>query len=134
MLRRPPRSTRTDTLFPYTTLFRSENSQELLLLFLLFGLAGLATFRFGSGPLSYVVPRFAFVGPLRRRFGTRKHWPASCGLGIAHIDERQHSRQRSGNRGQTKAATCPRKQFAANDVKVRLGEMTVDANRRLTRK
>src|SRR3546814_14730222 len=30
MLRRPPRSTRTDTLFPYTTLFRSE--RELVLL------------------------------------------------------------------------------------------------------
>src|SRR3546814_2714560 len=27
MLRRPPRSTRTDTLFPYTTLCRSERSQ-----------------------------------------------------------------------------------------------------------
>src|SRR3546814_4418545 len=26
MLRRPPRSTRTDTLFPYTTLFRSDSS------------------------------------------------------------------------------------------------------------
>src|SRR3546814_7900098 len=26
MIRRPPRSTRTDTLFPYTTLFRSRNS------------------------------------------------------------------------------------------------------------
>src|SRR3546814_8726331 len=26
MLRRPPRSTRTDTLFPYTTLFRSEKA------------------------------------------------------------------------------------------------------------
>src|SRR3546814_3619390 len=26
MIRRPPRSTRTDTLFPYTTLFRSEDS------------------------------------------------------------------------------------------------------------
>src|SRR3546814_13779945 len=26
MLRRPPRSTRTDTLFPYTTLFRSQRS------------------------------------------------------------------------------------------------------------
>src|SRR3546814_11860636 len=26
MIRRPPRSTRTDTLFPYTTLFRSENN------------------------------------------------------------------------------------------------------------
>src|SRR3546814_2684655 len=28
MLRRPPRSTRTDTLFPYTTLFRSSYSTE----------------------------------------------------------------------------------------------------------
>src|SRR3546814_15832616 len=27
MIRRPPRSTRTDTLFPYTTLFRSERLQ-----------------------------------------------------------------------------------------------------------
>src|SRR3546814_4185214 len=26
MIRRPPRSTRTDTLFPYTTLFRSRNN------------------------------------------------------------------------------------------------------------
>src|SRR3546814_5371543 len=28
MSRRPPRSTRTDTLFPYTTLFRSEDAQR----------------------------------------------------------------------------------------------------------
>src|SRR3546814_4428332 len=28
MIRRPPRSTRTDTLFPYTTLFRSTGSPE----------------------------------------------------------------------------------------------------------
>src|SRR3546814_14603535 len=27
MIRRPPRSTRTDTLFPYTTLFRSSDSK-----------------------------------------------------------------------------------------------------------
>src|SRR3546814_8888074 len=27
MIRRPPRSTRTDTLFPYTTLFRSDHQQ-----------------------------------------------------------------------------------------------------------
>src|SRR3546814_3891695 len=27
MIRRPPRSTRTDTLFPYTTLFRSEGGR-----------------------------------------------------------------------------------------------------------
>src|SRR3546814_4797502 len=29
MIRRPPRSTRTDTLFPYTTLFRSPLRQRL---------------------------------------------------------------------------------------------------------
>src|SRR3546814_18157393 len=29
MIRRPPRSTRTDTLFPYTTLFRSGDGREL---------------------------------------------------------------------------------------------------------
>src|SRR3546814_957572 len=29
MIRRPPRSTRTDTLFPYTTLFRSETNKIL---------------------------------------------------------------------------------------------------------
>src|SRR3546814_4804266 len=29
MIRRPPRSTRTDTLFPYTTLFRSYHHQRL---------------------------------------------------------------------------------------------------------
>src|SRR3546814_8875649 len=32
MIRRPPRSTRTDTLFPYTTLFRSELGQSAFLL------------------------------------------------------------------------------------------------------
>src|SRR3546814_15050263 len=29
MIRRPPRSTRTDTLFPYTTLFRSDHDQAV---------------------------------------------------------------------------------------------------------
>src|SRR3546814_1800612 len=29
MIRRPPRSTRTDTLFPYTTLFRSARAWEV---------------------------------------------------------------------------------------------------------
>src|SRR3546814_10509358 len=31
MIRRPPRSTRTDTLFPYTTLFRSHRAKELIM-------------------------------------------------------------------------------------------------------
>src|SRR3546814_12588129 len=30
MIRRPPRSTRTDTLFPYTTLFRSDDNERTL--------------------------------------------------------------------------------------------------------
>src|SRR3546814_18018441 len=37
MIRRPPRSTRTDTLFPYTTLFRSLCSIEIPLVGLGFG-------------------------------------------------------------------------------------------------
>src|SRR3546814_8298831 len=31
MIRRPPRSTRTDTLFPYTTLFRSTTAEYIAL-------------------------------------------------------------------------------------------------------
>src|SRR3546814_12955513 len=31
MIRRPPRSTRTDTLFPYTTLFRADGSGSAIL-------------------------------------------------------------------------------------------------------
>src|SRR3546814_6065812 len=30
MIRRPPRSTRTDTLFPYTTLFRSAHRRQVM--------------------------------------------------------------------------------------------------------
>src|SRR3546814_7551243 len=30
MIRRPPRSTRTDTLFPYTTLFRSDKDNRMI--------------------------------------------------------------------------------------------------------
>src|SRR3546814_16936783 len=32
MIRRPPRSTRTDTLFPYTTLFRSDQTAATIVL------------------------------------------------------------------------------------------------------
>src|SRR3546814_1299069 len=38
MIRRPPRSTRTDTLFPYTTLFRSTTSYIVIIAFLFKGL------------------------------------------------------------------------------------------------
>src|SRR3546814_18332152 len=41
MIRRPPRSTRTDTLFPYTTLFRSVHSVVTVLALALAGLQSL---------------------------------------------------------------------------------------------
>src|SRR3546814_9734373 len=40
MIRRPPRSTRTDTLFPYTTLFRSDAHRAAWLSWPSFGRAG----------------------------------------------------------------------------------------------
>src|SRR3546814_16342400 len=52
MIRRPPRSTRTDTLFPYTTLFRSSNIQ--------FGrLTVLA-------PITVIIERRRPIGPIAR--------------------------------------------------------------------
>src|SRR3546814_13509257 len=55
MIRRPPRSTRTDTLFPYTTLFRSEENkgQNLLPISFLRQLIG-----FYGDNLQMVVPRY----------------------------------------------------------------------------
>src|SRR3546814_3260330 len=47
MIRRPPRSTRTDTLFPYTTLFRSN------------GLAIGAGLRLGENIVYYVLTAFS---------------------------------------------------------------------------
>src|SRR3546814_16042113 len=44
MIRRPPRSTRTDTLFPYTTLFRSD-----LFLQMIGKAAGELEYRLGGG-------------------------------------------------------------------------------------
>src|SRR3546814_13278276 len=60
MIRRPPRSTRTDTLFPYTTLFRSVTAVKCALhLFLLLGaLIGLLgqEAAFASGPPAVSAP------------------------------------------------------------------------------
>src|SRR3546814_2013955 len=39
MIRRPPRSTRTDTLFPYTTLFRSRSGRMLAYMGMVMALA-----------------------------------------------------------------------------------------------
>src|SRR3546814_723802 len=43
MIRRPPISTRTDTLFPYTTLFRSVRKPAIVTLFVLFSMGWAVT-------------------------------------------------------------------------------------------
>src|SRR3546814_3094188 len=48
MIRRPPRSTRTDTLFPYTTLFRSH-------------------FNASSSALRHAEPIFETIGSLKKK-------------------------------------------------------------------
>src|SRR3546814_7664768 len=72
MIRRPPRSTRTDTLFPYTTLFRSIAIVDS-------GFLGL-----GPGKTYPSVPSFA-IAPMisiaRDESGTRCSRPAFIRLG-----------------------------------------------------
>src|SRR3546814_20255690 len=57
MIRRPPRSTRTDTLFPYTTLFRSKRLR---------GFLGVLVIAYGDRTLPgdksrHAAPRFDFL-------------------------------------------------------------------------
>src|SRR3546814_11918376 len=62
MIRRPPRSTRTDTLFPYTTLFRSRGAND------------------GGGHCTRLC--------LRSRLCLARRWPRS-GL-RSHLRKKQH--------------------------------------------
>src|SRR3546814_15533627 len=81
MIRRPPRSTRTDTLFPYTTLFRSHHRQWMVgdvhmdlcqrpprpadgieCLSAPLGQPFLACQRFGKNALQHMRPARAYIG------------------------------------------------------------------------
>src|SRR3546814_1448379 len=66
MIRRPPRSTRTDTLFPYTTLFRSADAEQAVVHGERAG--GLAAF--GAAPAE---ARYQSAGA-RRELGDRGRW------------------------------------------------------------
>src|SRR3546814_1805556 len=86
MIRRPPRSTRTDTPFPYTTLFRSCPSRNL------WG-AGARSGRTGAGRASggTDAERRAFPDvELRRRQGDRALWQrraeGALEIGRAHAE------------------------------------------------
>src|SRR3546814_3769452 len=72
MIRRPPRSTRTDTLFPYTTLFLSN---EEALLVPIVGMLFMMLFLPFAGALSDRVGRRAKTR--RRAAGSHRQRPAS---------------------------------------------------------
>src|SRR3546814_18861655 len=84
MIRRPPRSTRTDTLFPYTTLFRS---LQALGLGGFLGVVGAGLFdRFGLGAFDearVAEPSGKRVALLFRR-GEPLGYPRSFGVHIDH--------------------------------------------------
>src|SRR3546814_15606097 len=73
MIRRPPRSTRTDTLFPYTTLFRS-GEKEMALEQGVGGTEFGQNFIVGHGELFFCPVRrpWRASGFKRRRFASRK--------------------------------------------------------------
>src|SRR3546814_15957638 len=82
MIRRPPRSTRTDTLFPYTTLFRSAPTTPTTFEV---GTAGLLQSFGGSSGLKqrrrgllWSLPAFQKPGSLKRQL----HPCRSCGAGL----------------------------------------------------
>src|SRR3546814_16354148 len=97
MIRRPPRSTRTDTLFPYTTLFRSLVAAEAGLLVAaegrrhVAGIEAVHPHHAGAQRLGGAVRLLDVAGPHRRGEAVDRVVAELHGLlGIAEGDRRQH--------------------------------------------
>src|SRR3546814_948414 len=78
MIRRPPRSTRTDTLFPYTTLFRSDGADELETLVATLGAQGYEVVDMRGNEMAKDHVRFMVGGrcpglPNERLFRSEEH-------------------------------------------------------------
>src|SRR3546814_19096677 len=109
MIRRPPRSTRTDTLFPYTTLFRSWAGAAHLIVFVMPAKAGVSaplrdpSLRWGDGSVllcrklrqDRLIPlhRWEFRETMPRA-GLRPGQPLAC----ITLHERREQRRRSAER------------------------------------
>src|SRR3546814_3262619 len=94
MIRRPPRSTRTDTLFPYTTLFRSERAASRI--------DGAPNFAAVSAALRSTPPptKSAPPSPTARPLRGPGPSPPATGRGfIFHEDEEMNHVDRTANRG-----------------------------------
>src|SRR3546814_2657243 len=94
MIRRPPRSTRTDTLFPYTTLFRSERQPRIEV-----GHRYEAGARFVGDP-HRVAHRLVDVG---LRLEERNQARADLGVAVRLAGERE---QRCTRTGKAKPEAC----------------------------
>src|SRR3546814_5852421 len=87
MIRRPPRSTRTDTLFPYTTLFRSTDLDRL---------------------------DFGVLDPLRRRFVEQgAHRRDDIAVLVDDVFERRTAEDALAQRGDRRTALDDRAHFHA---------------------
>src|SRR3546814_2213649 len=93
MIRRPPRSTRTDTLFPYTTLFRSHDAELGCLLEGVDGVAaviGEAEY-LGAGGLRLQQERGEVAGAERMPHGTQHlatcRLDHGCGIALQRVAE-----------------------------------------------
>src|SRR3546814_5381427 len=73
MIRRPPRSTRTDTLFPYTTLFRAHRSAPHR------AVTALPAFLAGGGDMGARIRSFDWAAT---SIGPPERWPTSLRVAI----------------------------------------------------
>src|SRR3546814_16031592 len=86
MIRRPPRSTRTDTLFPYTTLFRSARRRQP-------HAAGSRNAGKAADGIGLGRPR----PPLHRRAGATLHLVELSRKGLASVEPRPPARPYVGD-------------------------------------
>src|SRR3546814_12761487 len=73
MLRRPPRSTRTDTLFPYATLFRSLSVDGLVVVLLYFAVPARRDDGLGAACFEPFAQGLAVIALVGDEFGERRH-------------------------------------------------------------
>src|SRR3546814_21067718 len=120
MIRRPPRSTRTDTLFPYTTLFRSRIAPRVVALVLRRGLRR----RYAQRDAQRVAGELVDIGrrgaiAVARRIGIELvdpvHLPAR-----SERDDTLAAFARAQPPGLALARTVPRRVVSGNGLSVRL--------------
>src|SRR3546814_13657814 len=94
MIRRPPRSTRTDTLFPYTTLFRSGRVHAALALHRLdqdrrgvVGDGGAHFVEVAEGNVAEALDAWAETFAIGLLVGRRQHAEGTAVEGMRHADD-----------------------------------------------